>query len=57
MGTAAPSPPLPREPRSDRGAREVVLFTDVANRTSNDLYRRLGYVPVEDRLTVRFGEP
>ncbi|KUN07093.1 acetyltransferase [Streptomyces yokosukanensis] len=28
------------------GAREVVLFTDPANPTSNALYRRIGYVPV-----------
>jgi len=28
------------------GAREVVLFTDLANPTSNALYQRLGYRPV-----------
>jgi len=32
----------------DRGAREVVLFTDLTNPTSNALYPRLGYVPVHD---------
>ncbi|MEU8462323.1 GNAT family N-acetyltransferase [Streptomyces sp. NPDC029003] len=32
------------------GAREVLLFTDVANPTSNGIYRRLGYTPVEDRV-------
>ncbi|MEU1054299.1 GNAT family N-acetyltransferase [Streptomyces sp. NPDC005876] len=30
------------------GAKEVVLFADLANPTSNALYRRLGYVPVAD---------
>jgi predicted GNAT family acetyltransferase len=37
------------------GAADVVLFTDVANRTSNALYRRLGYRPVEERLVLAFG--
>jgi RimJ/RimL family protein N-acetyltransferase len=36
------------------GAREVLLFTDLANRTSNALYRRLGYRPVQDRLVLSF---
>lgn len=31
-----------------------VLFTDLANPTSNDIYQRLGYHPVEDRLQVEF---
>ncbi|WP_406507527.1 GNAT family N-acetyltransferase [Streptomyces sp. NBC_00212] len=30
------------------GAREVVLFADVANPTSNRLYQRLGYLPVAE---------
>jgi predicted GNAT family acetyltransferase len=30
------------------GADEVLLFTDLANATSNALYQRLGYHPVED---------
>jgi len=34
--------------RLDAGLR-VVLFTDLANPTSNALYPRLGYVPVADR--------
>ena len=38
----------------DNGARDVVLFTDLANPTSNALYRRLGYRPVEDRVIVEF---
>ncbi|WP_410667032.1 GNAT family N-acetyltransferase [Amycolatopsis sp. cmx-4-68] len=32
----------------DAGARDVVLFTDPANPTSNALYRRIGYVPIAD---------
>lgn len=36
----------------DAGASEVVLFTDVANPTSNALYTRLGYRPIEDRAVV-----
>jgi predicted GNAT family acetyltransferase len=35
-----------------RGAAEVVLFTDLANPTSNALYQRLGYRPVEDRVLL-----
>lgn len=38
----------------DAGAREVVLFTDLANPTSNSIYQRLGYRPVSDRLMLLF---
>ncbi|CNE76673.1 putative acyltransferase [Mycobacterium tuberculosis] len=38
----------------DAGAEHVVLFTDLANPTSNGVYRRLGYRPVEDRLVLAF---
>ena len=38
----------------DAGAAHVVLFTDLANPTSNALYRRLGYRPVEGRLVLKF---
>ncbi|MGI5202656.1 GNAT family N-acetyltransferase [Spirillospora sp. CA-108201] len=38
----------------DAGAEEVVLFTDLANPTSNSLYHRLGYRPVEDRTILAF---
>lgn len=38
----------------DAGARHVVLFTDLGNPTSNALYRRLGYRPVEDRAVIVF---
>ncbi|MER5870923.1 GNAT family N-acetyltransferase [Streptomyces sp. NPDC002044] len=34
------------------GASEVLLFTDLANPTSNGVYLRLGYAPVEDRAVV-----
>lgn len=34
------------------GATDVVLFTDLANPTSNALYQRLGFRPVEDRVLV-----
>jgi len=37
----------------DNGGRPV-LFTDLANQTSNDIYHRLGYCPVEDRLEIDF---
>jgi len=36
------------------GAAEVVLFTDLANPTSNALYLRLGYRPVQDRVELAF---
>lgn len=38
----------------DKGAREVLLFTDLANPTSNALYERLGYRPADDRLVLMF---
>lgn len=38
----------------DSGATDVVLYTDVENPTSNGLYQRLGYRPVEDRVVVEF---
>jgi predicted GNAT family acetyltransferase len=39
----------------DAGADDVVLFTDLSNPTSNALYQRLGYRPVEDRVVLGFG--
>jgi GNAT superfamily N-acetyltransferase len=36
----------------DAGAAEVVLYTDLANATSNALYARLGYRPVGDRVLL-----
>src|ERR1700683_5220126 len=38
----------------EAGAAEVVLYTDLANPTSNALYQRLGYRPVADRLGLSF---
>ncbi|MEU9999844.1 GNAT family N-acetyltransferase [Streptomyces sp. NPDC050848] len=39
----------------DAGAEQVLLFTDVANPTSNALYRRLGYRPVTDHVGLAIG--
>jgi ribosomal protein S18 acetylase RimI-like enzyme len=36
----------------DGGADDVVLFTDLANPTSNALYQRLGYRPVAERVVL-----
>ncbi|WP_153449753.1 GNAT family N-acetyltransferase [Streptomyces smaragdinus] len=36
----------------DAGVKELLLFTDLANPTSNALYQRLGYRPLEDMLNV-----
>ncbi|HEY2508930.1 MAG TPA: GNAT family N-acetyltransferase [Streptosporangiaceae bacterium] len=44
----------------DAGASEVVLFTDLANPTSNALYQRLGYRPLAERVLLRLetgGQP
>lgn len=38
----------------EQGADGVVLFTDLANRTTNAIYQQIGYRPVEDRVIVRF---
>jgi GNAT superfamily N-acetyltransferase len=39
----------------DRGARHVLLYTDLANPTTNRLYPRLGFRPRYDALELRFG--
>lgn len=39
---------------SAAGASEVVLFADLANPTSNGLYRRIGYRPVADFAAYDF---
>jgi predicted GNAT family acetyltransferase len=36
------------------GATEVVLFTHLANPTSNALYQRIGYLPVADFAAYDF---
>ena len=38
----------------DQGARFCVLLTDLANPTSNSIYRRIGYEPVSDVDLYRF---
>jgi predicted GNAT family acetyltransferase len=40
----------------DAGADEVLLFTDLANPTSNRLYQRIGYRPVADFAVYDFTE-
>ncbi|MDT5110510.1 MAG: hypothetical protein QOE20_2400 [Mycobacterium sp.] len=37
-----------------KGARDVVLFADVANPASNRIYRRVGFVPVADHVQYAF---
>ncbi|MDP9397080.1 MAG: GNAT family N-acetyltransferase [Actinomycetota bacterium] len=37
-----------------RGAEHVVLFTDLANPTSNAIYQQIGFRPVRDRTVIRF---
>jgi predicted GNAT family acetyltransferase len=41
----------------DGGATDVVLYTDLANPTSNSVYQRLGYRPVHDRMVLAFTAP
>jgi GNAT superfamily N-acetyltransferase len=38
----------------DAGAENVLLFTDLANPTSNSIYRRIGYRPVLDCAELEF---
>jgi GNAT superfamily N-acetyltransferase len=38
----------------DAGAEQVLLFTDLANPTSNALYQRLGYRPLADYVDLAF---
>ncbi|MFF8292521.1 GNAT family N-acetyltransferase [Streptomyces sp. NPDC016309] len=38
----------------DAGARQVLLFADVANPTSTALYQRLGYRPLSDHVDIAF---
>ncbi len=41
----------------DLGADEVVLFTDLANLTSNAIYQEIGYRPVSDHSIIAFVAP
>jgi GNAT superfamily N-acetyltransferase len=36
------------------GAGEILLFADLANPTSNRVYRRIGFAPLSERLYVEF---
>ncbi|MDN3353767.1 GNAT family N-acetyltransferase [Actinomadura sp. DC4] len=38
----------------DAGAKEVVVFTDLANPGSNALHQRIGYQPLDDYLVISF---
>jgi predicted GNAT family acetyltransferase len=38
----------------DAGAENVLLFTDLANPTSNSIYQRIGYRPVYDSTELAF---
>ena len=51
---AAGRPAAVSQAALDAGVRDVVLYTDLANPTSNALYQRLGYRPVEDRVVLSF---
>jgi GNAT superfamily N-acetyltransferase len=41
----------------DAGARHVLLFTDLANPTSNSIYQQIGYRPVHDTCELEFIPP
>ena len=38
----------------DRGFSKIVLFTDLANATANNIYQAIGYSPICDSLQVKF---
>jgi RimJ/RimL family protein N-acetyltransferase len=38
----------------DAGARDVILFTDITNPTSNSIYQKIGYRPVYDSTELEF---
>jgi predicted GNAT family acetyltransferase len=38
----------------EQGASSVILFTDLANPTSNSIYIKLGYRPVQDTVVLAF---
>ncbi|MFJ1547234.1 GNAT family N-acetyltransferase [Streptomyces sp. NPDC088246] len=52
---AAVTAEVSRAARED-GAQEVLLFTDLANPTSNGVYQRIGYRAVSDRLLISAAE-
>jgi predicted GNAT family acetyltransferase len=38
----------------ENGADQVVLFTDLANPTSNAIYQQIGYRPIRDSQIILF---
>ena len=38
----------------DKGFARCVLYTDLANPTSNSIYQQIGYTPIADSLDIRF---
>jgi len=40
----------------DKGFTRCVLYTDLANPTSNSIYQKIGYVPICDSLEITFEE-
>jgi len=40
----------------DRGFTKCVLYTDLANPTSNSIYQKIGYTPICDSLVLKFDE-
>jgi GNAT superfamily N-acetyltransferase len=41
----------------DQGTEHMLLFTDLANPTSNSIYQKIGYRPVFDQVVVEFVSP
>jgi len=39
----------------DSGKKFCCLYTDLANPTSNSIYRRIGYLPIQDAIDIKFG--
>jgi len=39
----------------DKGYARCVLYTDLANSTSNSIYKKIGYSPICDSLMLKFG--
>jgi predicted GNAT family acetyltransferase len=38
----------------DRGFEKCVLYTDLANPTSNSIYMKIGYRPICDSIEIKF---
>jgi len=41
----------------DRGFKKCVLYTDLANATSNNIYQKIGYRPICDSVMLSFTQP